>query len=73
MKHDTLVEHYRDTLRAIEDMAVAAAMASVPKLPFGVKIGEPKPWDADTLHVVAEALAQGARMAAAEQRGRRAA
>lgn len=66
MTHDPLVEHFRHTLRAIETMAVSAAMASVPKLPFGVKLGEPKSWDAETLHTVAVALAEGARMAAAE-------
>jgi hypothetical protein len=65
MPADPLASHYAETLRLIQELA----MADVPRYL------RTKPWTPEKLAPVAAMLAQGARMAAAEKRpaGRRAA
>lgn len=66
---DPLVSHYSKTLRLIEAMAVSAALKSMPKMPRWVPaLPAPTPWDSAQVTAVAEMLAEGARMAAAELR-----
>lgn len=65
---DPLVDHFSATLRLIERMAVDSVAASLPALPRWVpKLPAPTPWDSTQVTAVAEMLAEGARLAAAER------
>lgn len=58
MTADPLEAHYAETLRLIQELA----MADVPRM------FKTKPWTPEKLAPLAEMLAAGARMAAAEKR-----